>query len=161
MQARTTPPDEPVAVGDAAVVDREVETVRTRERVAGPGPAGAPVAGALPVERSGRYFETLPERMRAVAVVMLTALEGLLGIRFLLLAFGANPSSGFFKFIDNTSWPFVAPFANVLNDRTWDQGVVEISTLVGMSFYLLVFALIGMLVTALAPRLNGDTGGAA
>jgi hypothetical protein len=59
------------------------------------------------------------------------------------------------------SWLFVRPFANVFSNRSWDQGVVEVSTLVAMVFYLLLFALIGMLVTALAPRWHGGTGGAA
>ncbi len=35
MQTTTTPPDEPEAGGDGTVVEREVESVRTRERVAG------------------------------------------------------------------------------------------------------------------------------
>jgi hypothetical protein len=112
-------------------------------------------------ERSGGYFETLPERLGAVMLVVLTAIEGLLGMRFLLHAFGANTSSGFVGFIDDVSWPFARPFANVFSNRSWDQGVVEVSTLVAMGFYLLLFALIGMLVTALAPRLRGGTGGAA
>jgi hypothetical protein len=112
-------------------------------------------------ERSGGYFETLPERLGAVMLVVLTAIEGLLGMRFLLHAFGANTSSGFVGFIYDVSWPFARPFANVFSNRSWDQGVVEVSTLVAMGFYLLLFALIGMLVTALAPRLRGGTGGAA
>jgi hypothetical protein len=54
---------------------------------------------------------------------------------------------------------FARPFANVFSNRSWDQGVVEVSTLVAMGFYLLLFALIGMLVTALAPRLRGGRDG--
>jgi hypothetical protein len=163
MQTRTTRPNEPI--GDGRIVEREVETVRTRQGVAGAPVAGAPVDAvraprAVTSERSGGYFETLPERLGAVALVVLTALEGLLGMRFLLHAFGANTSSGFVGFIDDVSWPFARPFANVFSNRSWDQGVVEVSTLVAMGFYLLLFALIGMLVTALAPRLRGGTGGA-
>ena len=112
-------------------------------------------------ERSGRYFETLPERLSAVGLVVLTAIEGLLGIRFLLRAFGANPTSGFVEFVNDVSWPFARPFTNIFSNRSWDQGVIEVSTLVAMGVYLLIFALIGMLVTALAPRLSSHPGGAA
>lgn len=162
MQTGTTRPGDPAAVGDGRIVETEVETVRTRQGVAG-APADAAVAAprAVASERSGGYFETLPERLGAVGLVMLTALEGLLGIRFLLRAFGANPSSGFVGFINDVSWPFVRPFSNIFSNRSWDQGVVEVSTLVAMGVYFLIFALIGMLVTALAPRLRGGTGGAA
>jgi hypothetical protein len=157
MQTKTTTTGEPdvsdVDEGDL-VVEKEVRTVRTRQRG-----ADAPVAApSVAIERRGGYLETLPERLGAVGVALLTALEGLLAIRFLLLAFGANTSSGFVGFIDNVSWPFVRPFADVFSNRSWDQGVVESSTLVAMGFYLLVFALLGMLVTALAPRLTGHPG---
>ena len=164
MQIRTTRPGDPAAVGDGRIVEREVETVRTRERAPGAPadamPASGPASRMPASERSGGYFETLPERLGAVMLVVLTAIEGLLGMRFLLHAFGANTSSGFVGFIDDVSWPFARPFANVFSNRSWDQGVVEVSTLVAMGFYLLLFALIGMLVTALAPRLRGGTGGA-
>jgi hypothetical protein len=120
-----------------------------------------PAPRAVASGRRGGYFETLPERLGAVGLVLLTALEGLLAIRFLLRAFGANTSSGFVGFIDDVSWPFVRPFANVFSNRSWDQGIVEVSTLVAMGVYFLIFALLGMLVTALAPRLSGGTGGAA
>jgi hypothetical protein len=188
MQARTTPPDEPGAIGDDRLVEREVETVRTQQRVAA-APVGAmtppravsserevetvrtrqrvagtpvdamPPPRAVPSALSGRYLETLPERLGAVMVALLTGLEGLMGMRFLLRAYGANPSSGFVGFINDVSWLFVRPFANAFNNRSWSQGVVEISTLVAMGFYLLLFALIAMLITALAPRLRGGSGG--
>ena len=161
MQTTTTPQNEPGTVGDDRVVEREVETVRTRQRVAAAPGDVVPAQRALTSERTGGYFETLPERLGAVMVVVLIALEGLMGIRFILRAYGANPSSGFVGFINDVSWPFVRPFADVFSDRSWSQGVVEISTLVAMGFYLLLFALIAMLITALAPRLRGKTGGGA
>lgn len=161
METSTTPRDESNATGDGTVVEREVETVRTRERAAGaPGDAmsvSTPVGG----KPSGSYFETLPERLSAVGLVVLTAIEGLLGMRFLLSAFGANPTSGFVEFVNDVSWPFARPFTNIFRNRSWDQGVIEVSTLVAMGVYLLIFAILGMLVTALAPRLNGRPTGVA
>ena len=161
MQTRTEPQDEPDAVGDGRVVEREVETVRTQQRVTGAPVDSSVPQGAIAGAQPGGYFETLPERLRGVALVALAALEGVLSIRFLLHAFGARPASGFVGFIDDVSWPFVRPFTNAFSDRTWDQGIMEISTLVAMGVYLLAFALIAMLVTALAPRLSSDVHSAA
>lgn len=156
-----TPEDGPGVVKDGGIVEKEVETVRTRERVAGTDADTTAARVGVSGERSGRYLETLPERLSAVAFVVLVAIEGLLGMRFLLSAFGANPSNSFVRFIENVSWPFARPFANIFSNRTWDQGVVEVSVLVAMGAYVLLFALIGMLVTALAPRLSGKGNGLA
>lgn len=161
MQARTTPPDAPRASEAGEIVEREVETVRTRQRVGGlPGEA-VPAPGSVAGERSGGYLETLPERLGAVGFAVMAALEGLLGMRVLLRAFNANPDSGFVGFIYDVSWPFARPFANVFSDRSWGDGVVEVSTLVAMGVYFLCFAFVGMLVAALAPRLGGGRNGAA
>jgi|CXWL01.1.fsa_nt_gi hypothetical protein len=156
MKTKTTPSNDPGAIGDDRVVEREVETTRTRESVAGAPGDAMPAPRAVAGGRSGGYFQTLPERLLGVTFAVLTALEVVLGVRFLLRAFGANPSSGFVGFIDDVSWPFVRPFANVFSNRSWDQGIVEVSTLLAMGVYFLAFALIGMLVTALAPRLSND-----
>lgn len=161
MQTRTTPTNEP-AVPTSGIVEREVETVRTRQRVDGaPVNAASAPRTVAPDRRSGQYFETLPERLQAVAVVVLVTIEGLIGARFLLHAFGANANNSFVGFIDNVSWPFVRPFATVFSDRSWGQGIIELSTLVAMGVYLLLFALIGMLIAALAPRVNGHGDGVA
>ncbi len=161
MQARTTPPDAPRASQAREVIEKEVETVRTRQHVGGVSSETVPAPGPVAGERSGGYFETLPERLGAVGFAMMTALEGLLGMRVLLRAFNANPDSGFVGFIYDISWPFARPFANVFSDRSWGDGVAEVSTLVAMGVYFLCFAFVGMLVTALAPRLRGGRDGAA
>jgi hypothetical protein len=126
-------------------------------------PSGRASASPECPAKSCRRSEHLraPERLGAVMVAVLAGIEGLLGMRFLLHAYGANPSSGFVNFIDGVSWLFARPFANAFSNRSWSQGVVEISTLVAMGFYLVLFAFIAMLITALAPRLRGRTGGGA
>lgn len=167
MDTRRTNQEEPV--GNERVVETEVQTVSTQQDGATDmrAPSTRQTVAETPVtttqssrtavsEHPRAYFDTLPERLGAVGLVLLTALEGLLGMRFLLLAFGANPASGFVDFIMDVSWPFVRPFADIFNSRTWDQGIIETSTLVAMGVYFLVFALIGMLITALAPRLNPE-----
>ena len=105
-------------------------------------PADAlPASQAVSGGRIGGYFETLPERLSAVGLVILTVIEGLLGMRFLLHAFGANPNSGFVGFIDDVSWAFARPFADVFSSRSWSEGIIEVSTLVAMGFYLVLFAI--------------------
>jgi hypothetical protein len=84
--------------------------------------------------------------------VVLLALEGLLAMRFLLLAFGANQANGFVDFVLDLSWPFVRPFSDAFANRTWDEGIIEVSTLLAMGVYFLGFVLISMLVSALLPR---------
>ncbi len=161
MQTRTPSTNEPDATAEGRVVERQVETVRTTQSVAGVPVDALPASQAVSNTRTGGYFETLPERLGAVGLVILTAIEGLLGMRFLLHAFGANPNSGFVGFIDDVSWAFARPFADVFSNRSWSEGIVEVSTLVAMGFYLVLFALIGMLITALAPRLRDHPSGAA
>jgi hypothetical protein len=58
----------------------------------------------------------------------------------------------------NVSWPFVRPFDGAFNNRTWDQGIIEVSTLLAMAVWFLVFALAAMLVSALLPRFYGSDG---
>ncbi len=155
MQTRTRPSDEIDGVGDGGVVETEVETVRTRQHLVGAAVDAQPASDAVVGERSVGYFETLPERLSAVGLVVRATIEALLGIRFLLHASGANTSSTFASFVDHVSWPLAGPFANVFSDRGWGPGNFEVSTLVAMLIYLLVFKLVGMMVSALAPRLSG------
>ncbi len=155
MEARTRSSDEPGAPGDGAIIEREVETIRTRQHTAGAAGNAIPALEAVVSERSVGYFETLPERLSAVGLVARTAIEALLGIRFLLHASGANINSTFVGFVDDLSWPVAGPFSNVFSNRSWGPGAIEISTLVAMGVYFLTFSLIGRLVTALAPRLSG------
>ena len=100
------------------------------------------------------YLGSLPARVNAALFALLLALEGVLAFRFVLVAFGANRSSGFVDFIHNVSWPFVRPFDNVFRNRTWDQGIIEPSTLLAMGVYLLLFLLVAVLVNALLPNVE-------
>jgi hypothetical protein len=104
------------------------------------------------------YLGSLPARVNAVLFALMVALEGLLAVRFVLVAFGANRSSGFVDFIHNVSWPFVRPFDNVFRNRSWDQGIIEPSTLLAMGVYFVAFLLVALLINALLPSSDeGDT----
>jgi hypothetical protein len=91
-------------------------------------------------------------RVNSVLAALLIALETLLGLRFALIAFGANRANGFVDFILDVSHPFVRPFEGAFANRTWDEGIIEVNTLLAMAVWFLIFAVVMMLVAALLPR---------
>jgi hypothetical protein len=95
-------------------------------------------------------------RVNSVLFTVLFVIEALLALRFAFAAFGANPNSGFVDFIYDVSWPLVRPFDGAFGDRTWDEGVVEVSTLLAMGVWALIFVIIAMLVAAIIPRFGRD-----
>jgi hypothetical protein len=50
------------------------------------------------------------------------------------------------------------PFENAFSNRTWDEGLIEVNTLLAMGVWLLIFLLLGALVNALMPRFDGHGG---
>lgn len=97
-------------------------------------------------------YDSLAGRVNTLLFAALLTLEGLLAARFALAAFGANPTSGFVDFIYDVSYPFVRPFQNAFADRTWDEGIIEVSTLLAMGVYFVVFLLITMVIGAVMPK---------
>lgn len=106
-------------------------------------------------DASGGYGHGIAGRINLVLFAVLLAVESLLALRFALVAFGANLGSGFVDFIMDVSWPFVRAFDGAFANRTWDEGIIEVSTLLAIGVYALVFALIAMLLSALLPRVTG------
>lgn len=104
-------------------------------------------------QRAGMwYFDSPAARVNSIAFALLLALEGLLALRFLFRAFNASATSGFVSFIYDVSHPFVRPFENAFSNRTWDQGIIELNTLLAMAVWLIAFALLAMVINALLPR---------
>jgi YggT family protein len=79
-------------------------------------------------------------------------LETLLALRFLLLAFGANPASPFFGFVLGVTDPLAAPFANLVGTPRYGNAVLELGTAVGMVIYRLVAIGLVKLVDLLLSR---------
>jgi ammonia channel protein AmtB len=86
--------------------------------------------------------------------IILLALEAVIGTRFLLLAFGANKSSGFVSFMFDLSWPFVRPFSNAFRTHSWDQGIIEPASILAICVYATVFAFAMLLVRAVVPEVR-------
>lgn len=114
----------------------------------------------LVTEQSGgtRFYDSLPARVNSVLGAVLLAIEALIGLRFALLAFGASTRSSFVSFIMDVSWPFVRPFSNAFTNRTWDQGLIELNSLLAAGVWLLGFTILMMIVNAVLPHDTYDGG---
>ncbi len=110
-------------------------------------------------DRRVGYFDSLPTRVNSILYAVLFGIEALLALRFLLVAFGASTRSGFVDFIMNVSWPFARPFSNAFTNRTWDQGIIEVNTLLAIGVWFVIFVIASMLVAAILPRFDerGDS----
>jgi hypothetical protein len=75
-------------------------------------------------------------------------LEILLGLRFFLRLFGANPENEFAQLIHNLSAPFVAPFSTLFISPTTNgaANIFDINIVIAIA----VYALLTYLVTSLA-----------
>jgi uncharacterized membrane protein len=114
-----------------AAVDRREETVTTQE----PGYATIEqtVRDVAAERRINQYQVT------RLVWAMLALVEVLLGLRFLLKLIGANADSGFGTFIYGLTGLFVAPFNGLLSSWSAGNSVLEVTTLVAMAIYALVF----------------------
>ena len=65
-------------------------------------------------------------------------LEALIGIRVLLLLIGANPGNWFAAFVYQLSGVFLWPFQNIVANPTFQNYVLEITSLIAMIVYPLI-----------------------
>ena len=80
-------------------------------------------------------------------------IEGLIAIRFVLKALGANPSAGFAQLIYGITAPLVAPFYGLFGNPTAQGSVLEVHSIVA----LIVYALLAWLVVRLTWILVGES----
>lgn len=136
---------------------REVDTVRERE-VGDPAARVSEVrsTSAVPRQQVDQYDTVAydPYEGRRLAGHRLTQLiywvfaliEGLIAIRLILKALGANQAAGFAQFIYSITAPLVAPFVGMFNNPTYGASVLELSSIVAMIVYALAAWLLGKLV---------------
>jgi len=72
-------------------------------------------------------------------------IEGLIAIRFVLKALGANPNAGFAEFIYGLTYPLVLPFIGLFGNPTAQGSVLELHSIVALVVYALVAWLLGKL----------------
>ena len=88
---------------------------------------------------------------------ILTLLEVLLGLRFALKVIAANPDSGFAAFIYGITNPFIAPFASLIGTPSSGAMVLEITTLIAMVIYALIFWGVVRVITIIVDRPGART----
>ena len=90
------------------------------------------------------------EKLRQAIYLVFGIIEGLIAIRFILRALGANPSSAFAQFIYGVTDPFLAPFAGLFRPLAIDGGVLEWHALVAIVVYMLLAWVLAKVVWLLA-----------
>ncbi len=130
--------------------EREVREVSTAPRVTEVRNSVTPRADVERVEAVAYD----PFEGRRIAAYRLTQLvywifgliEGVIAIRFVLKALGANPSAGFAQFIYGITAPLVAPFNALFANPSSGASVLELNSLIALIVYGLLAWLIGKLI---------------
>src|SRR5215207_1147448 len=92
-------------------------------------------------------------RIVNIVYFLFGVVELLLLFRLILQLMGADPASGFANFIYALSYPFVALFANILqNPAVGTTGVLEITTIIAMLAWAVVALLVGRLMWLVLSR---------
>jgi hypothetical protein len=145
---------------------REVNgTPRTSEvRDATTAPRTTEVRSSVAPRTEAAHIEALaydPYEGRRVAAARLTQLvywvfglvDGLIAIRLILKALGANPSAGFSQFMYGITAPLVQPFVGLFINPQYENSVLELSAIIA----LIVYALVAWLIAKLVWILVGET----
>jgi len=130
-------------------VERQEETVTTQE----PGYASTErIVRDVGAERRMNQFQAT-----RLVWAILALLEVLLGLRFLLKLIGANAASGFGTFVYGITGLFVAPFNGLLSSWSSGSSLLEVTTLVAMVIYALIFWGLVRVLDMLMDRGGGRT----
>jgi len=130
-------------------VDRREEMVVTQQ----PGYAATEqVTRDVAAERRLFWFQ-----VTRIVWSLLGLLEILLGLRFVLKLIAANPNSGFAAFMYGITGPFIAPFKGLVGTPTSGGMILEVTTLVAMSVYTLIFWGVVRVIQIVADRPSART----
>ena len=131
-------------VPNDVAVDRREETVVTRQ----PGYAATEqMVRDVAAERRMKFY-----LLNRVLWSILAFLEILLAFRFVLRMIAANPDSGFGMFLYGITGVFVAPFNGLIATPTSGGSALELTTLIAMAVYALVFWGIAYVMRMIAER---------
>ena len=86
---------------------------------------------------------TVLDKFIQAVIFLVSALELLLSLRFMLRLMGANPENAFAGFVYNISQPFVEPFSTLFISPTFNgsTNIFDVNLLVAMAVYLILLAL--------------------
>ena len=80
-----------------------------------------------------------------------------MGLRFVLKLIAANPDSGFTVFIYGITGVFIAPFNAIMGTPTFGGSSFEVTTLIAMAVYALLFWVLGACIQIAAGRTTART----
>jgi uncharacterized membrane protein len=133
-------------INDVAV-DRREETLVTRQ----PGYASTEqVVRDVAAERRMRWFQ-----VNRILWSLLAFLEILLAFRFVLRMIAANPDSGFAMLMYGITGVFVGPFNGLIATPTSGGSSLEVTTLIAMAVYALIFWGIAYVIWMVVDRPSG------
>jgi hypothetical protein len=140
-------PDQPEATRRDVYIERQVDTVNAPPDDATRDIYSQRVSGSADEQVVHSEHVSLPSnaarraadvsRAKQIIYFIFGAIEALLAVRFILLAFGANEASGFVRLIHGLSRPFVLPFLGIFGEPTLGASVLEWASLVGIIVYAL------------------------
>jgi YGGT family len=132
------------------------ETTPRRTEVVNPTPHVTEVNTAQPFSGVDRtesvaydpfeHRRLIAHRLTQLIFWLFGLIEGLIAIRFVLKALGANPSAGFADFIYRVSGILVAPFVGLFTNLQSQGSVLELNSIVALIVYALIAWLLGRLV---------------
>jgi YggT family protein len=143
--------DERTEIIESTPTTREVTSVPpASNRTTEVRTAGRPATDVDRVEAVA-YDPYANRRVAAYRVTQLVywifgLVEGLIAIRFVLKALGANPSAGFAEFIYGISYPLVLPFVGLFGNWQAQGSILEVHSVVALIVYALLAWLLGRLV---------------
>lgn len=109
------------------------------------------------VEDVGTEQNLLVARLINFVWLIAGIVEILFGLRFALKLLAANPSNGFASFVYGLTEPLLMPFRGLTITPTVGGMVLEISTLIAMFAYALLFWIIAELLTLLLSNTRART----
>ena len=92
-------------------------------------------------------------KVRQAIYLIFGIIEGLIAIRFVLRALGANPDAGFAAFVYGATAPFLVPFVGLFGTPQYNGSVLELHAIVA----IVVYALLAWVLAKLAWLLLGET----
>ncbi len=99
-----------------------------------------------------RRADLPPRKLYQLIWLIAIIVEVLIGFRVFLKLIGANPESGFASFIYGITAPILAPFAGLTSTPSANGAVFEISSIIAMVVYAILFWLATYVIRVLWDR---------
>lgn len=88
-----------------------------------------------------RTYNEPMHTVNQVLWLVLVFLELFIGFRIFLKAIGANPNAGFANFVYTLTGPFLTPFAGLVVNPSFSNFILEITSIIAVLVYLILFGL--------------------